>query len=102
MAHTPGPWLAGERAPEHLSGQCPVIAPGCGGRLIAICFTEPDAKLIAATPELAQIVDRFAKQASLAGVVARKGSFNPLENLLAQAEQALAAIGSLAEPAVGE
>lgn len=51
--HTPGPWWASARAPKHLgsviliSSSAPGVATG-----VAHAWTEADARLIAAAPEL--------------------------------------------------
>jgi hypothetical protein len=51
--HTPGPWWAGERAPKHLGSVIAIMSSGTKVATgVAHAWTEADAALIAAAPEL--------------------------------------------------
>lgn len=62
--HTPGPWTASERAWPEQIGCCPLVGRpfsvhNAGNRNVAAATTLPNARLIAAAPELLEALDNL-------------------------------------------
>ena len=91
-AHTPGPWAyrqddTGEDAFVVVSDGRPYVATVHGG---ARDWTEHNARLIAAAPDLLAVAQHSATALRLSGVEANAHSENHIEWLLHQTEAAIA------------
>jgi len=91
VKHTPAPWKAAKGHDCDPERWC-VVADQERQYLIAViengqpgdcCETEgATARLIAAAPELLQVVDAWSKTMQMAGVPAVENSYDPIESLL--------------------
>lgn len=86
MPITPGPWLAGERAPRHLSGQIPIIATDTG-HIVAICFTEADARAVSALPKVLAALKQALRDSGCDGDLCTHGWHDTARQAIAKAEE---------------